>query len=180
MPRRPHDFYETPPHYIDALFKHVTIKGEVLEPCVGDGCLGKRLFGLSSVRMVWTNDIDPNREADYWEDAALIDAVFWDARKYDWVVTNPPFKQELPILLNALDYCDNVAFLARLSFLEPTYARYDMLWAMRQPTQIIVLPRYSFRENDKGQKSSDNVTCCWLLFTTGATTRGISFSGDRG
>jgi hypothetical protein len=32
------------------------------------------------------------------------------------------------------------------------------------PTNLIILPRYSFRLNDKGKRQTDNVTCCWIVW----------------
>ena len=157
---RQYQFFETPPHYIAALFSEVNIFGRVYEPCVGEGAIADALRTLPSVRKVYTNDIDWKRKADTHVDARLI-APFSPA--FDWHVTNPPFSDELEILQNSLAQCPNVAFLARLSFLEPTEDREEFL-SEKPPNQIIVLPRYSFRPNDAGRKQTDSVTCCWLVW----------------
>jgi hypothetical protein len=172
MPRRPLDFYETPPHYTAALLNEVNIFGHVYEPCVGDGAIADELRKVPSVRRVYTNDIDIKRKAD----------TYYDARgsmpvpKFDWAVTNPPFSDEFRILETTLDKIPNVAFLARISFLEPTEERADF-WENNPPTQIIVLPRYSFRDNDAGKKQTDNVTCCWLVWHANGEPRRTSFYG---
>jgi hypothetical protein len=162
--RRPLDFYETPPSYIATLLGEVNIYGKVFEPCVGEGAIADALRKVGAVRSVFTNDIDRHRAA----------GTYLDAREpgtckpksgtgYDWIVTNPPFSDELLILENALNACENVAFLARLSFLEPTEDRAHLLESYG-PARVIVLPRYSFRPNDEGKKQTDSVTCCWLVW----------------
>lgn len=161
MPRRELDFYETPPHYIAALLGEVNVWGHVFEPCVGDGAIANALRKLPAVGHVTTNDIDRNREADSHGDAKVLVSSAYG--KFDWWITNPPFGEELPILENALDRCDNVAFLARLSFLEPTEER-EYFLEQHAPDQVIVLPRYSFRPNDAGKRQTDSVTCAWLVW----------------
>lgn len=161
MPRRALDFYETPPHYIAALLGEVNIYGTVFEPCVGDGAIARAIHDLRTVRRIYTNDIDRKRKADTHDDARTIEGIV-----ADWWVTNPPFDGELEILENALSQCGNIAFLGRLSFLEPTEER-SMLLETRPPTRVIVLPRYSFRLNDDGKKQTDNVTCCWMVWGSG-------------
>lgn len=164
MPRAKLDLYETPPHYINALLDVIDIHGRVYEPCAGKGAIADALRKVGAVRSVITNDIDPRREADLCQDARGIHA--WpNLYKFDWIVTNPPFLHEQAILTHALHTCSNVAFLARLSFLEPTKDR-TAFWAEYRDrlAHLIVLTRYSFRRNDKGQRGSDSQTCCWLVF----------------
>jgi hypothetical protein len=163
MPRRELDFYETPPHYIAALLGEVNVFGTVFEPCVGEGAIADALRKVPAVGRICTNDIDQEWVADTHVDAREVDAWLGWIKPFDWVVTNPPFSDELPILEQALDYAPNVAFLARLSFLEPTEER-EYFLEQHAPDQIIVLPRYSFRPNDAGKRQTDSVTCAWLVW----------------
>lgn len=159
MPRRPLDAYETPPHYVQALLDVIGAPtGVVYEPCVGTGCIS----ALLTDAVVFTNDIDPDVEADTHEDAAT-DGPAWGTLGFDWIITNPPFSLETEILAQALRWGKNLAFLARLSFLEPVEDRVALLQA-HPPTGLVVLPRYSFRLNDAGKRATDSVTCCWLLW----------------
>jgi hypothetical protein len=162
MPRRILDQYETPPHYVEPLRGLLgPLRGlRVYEPCVGKWHLARYLTDGHLV----TNDLDPACAADTHHDARA--DLAWPsngAPLIDWTITNPPFSDEAAILAHALRCSRNVAFLARLSFLEPTRNR-TVLWMQYQPTDLIVLPRYSFRLNDAGQRQTDNVTCCWLVF----------------
>lgn len=110
---------------------------------------------------VYTNDIDENREADAHFDAGKewpIDDVF------DWVATNPPFGHAFDILQRALPRArTGVAFLLRLSFLEPTDARGEFL-SLNPPTRQIVLPRWSYKRNAKGKWATDSVTTAWMIW----------------
>lgn len=171
MSRRPLDFYETPRHYVAALIGEVNLYGRVYEPCVGAGHISEALRLVTPISKIYTNDIDEDRVADYHEDARTEAA--WDIPRLDWAVTNPPFSDELPILEQALVAAPNVAFLARISFLEPTEDREHFLES-NPPTQVIYLPRYSFRPNDEGKKATDSVTCCWLVWHSDKQPRRVS------
>jgi hypothetical protein len=163
MPRRVLDYYETPPHYVEPLLELIGSLRDlnVYEPCVGQGHIARYLTDVESLT---TNDLDPACAADTHLDARLDDA--WPRPIFDWTITNPPFSDELPILRQALRHSTHVAMLARLSFLEPTRSR-TPFWAGVQPSDVIVLPRYSFRANDAGKRQTDSVTCCWLVFRRG-------------
>lgn len=153
--------FETPPHYLEPLLPLVgPLRGlRVYEPCVGQGHISKYLTDGKLV----TNDLDPHCTAATHQDARTPQAWPINGLTLDWTITNPPFSDEAVILDRALRCSHNVAFLARLSFLEPTRSRLA-LWASYQPTDLIVLPRYSFRLNDQGRRQTDSVTCCWLVF----------------
>jgi hypothetical protein len=158
MPRRALDYYETPPHYVQPLLTLIgSLAGlSVYEPCVGRGHISQY---LTAARQLLTNDIDldlpATRHADARTEAAWPDSAL--GRFLDWTITNPPFSDELEILRRALTCSRNVGFLARLSFLEPTLTRVQF-WTAFPPTDVIVLPRYSFRQNDQGKRQTDSVT----------------------
>jgi hypothetical protein len=146
----------------------------VFEPCVGQGDIARHLRESILV----TNDIDPNCQADTHRDARLAEAWPSNGLRLDWVVSNPPFSDALPILEQAIRHSRNVAMLVRLSFLEPTRSR-AAFWLAHQPTDLIILPRYSFRLNDSGRRQTDSVTCCWLVFLRGCPADSIHFSRWR-
>lgn len=155
MARRPHDFYETPAHYMNQIFPLVSGTDWVYEPCVGDKAIS-RYFNR-----VITNDIDPVREATFHVDATTPDAwnVSVKGGGIDWVITNPPFNAAFKILQHALAFAPNVAMLLRISFFEPTKERGPWL-REHAPDHLIYLPRYSFTGNGK----SDSTTCVWGIW----------------
>lgn len=160
MPRRYLDRYETPKHYLKALFEYVDIESEsVCEPCVGHRAIADYFAEQCGFEMT-TNDIDPQCGADHCGDATS--ATFWnDYGEWEWGITNPPFDVMDQIVPQMLMNCENTIVLARLSFLEPTKARRE-IYKYYQPDMLIVLPRYCFRLNDEGKRSTDSVTCCWV------------------
>jgi hypothetical protein len=147
--------YFTPKELTRALMSRVPIYGKVFEPCAGKNWITDVLedHGLT----VFTSDIDEEMKTHYHFDAT--DPGNWD-RNYDWVVTNPPFSKAPEILKNAYEHANvGVAFLARLSFLEPCAGRDKFLLRM-PPDKLIVLPRVSF-SRDGGK---DTVTVCWMVW----------------
>jgi hypothetical protein len=145
----------TPVWAAQALYCRLPQIQRVAEPCVGTGDL---IAGREDV--LWTNDVDENREATYHLNAAA-PAAWGIFPRVPWVVTNPPFNLAHQILTCALDFAlEGVAMLLRLSFLEPTEQRAHML-NRRPPTRMLVLPRISFT----GDGKTDNVTCAWLVWS---------------
>jgi hypothetical protein len=167
MVRRNLDQYFTGEVLTAPLLDAVNICGKVLEPCSGEGHISAVLKTVGCE--VVTNDIDESFAADYHMDATQEDT--WTAigldHDLDWIVTNPPFKKAFSVLQNAMKLTDNVAILVRLSFLEPTRDRQEFLSA-NPPTDMIVLPRYSFTNDGK----TDSVTCCWLAWRKSAAGTG--------
>src|SRR5580765_2384571 len=126
--RRRWDQYDTPPWQVDALVDYVpAIKGTIWEPCAGDGSLISQLLDRKPSLTVVTMDIDPTKAAMLTGDAT--NPATWrqwleKAGRPDWVITNPLFGDAFPILQLAIATARiGVAFLSRLSFIEPTKAR---------------------------------------------------------
>lgn len=138
-----------------ALYRRLPQIAGVAEPCVGTGDL---IVGRDDV--CWTNDVDEQRPATYHLNAAT-PAAWRTFPRARWLVTNPPFNLAHQILTCALDHAlDGVAFLLRLSFLEPTEQRARLL-CERPPTRQLVLPRISYT----GDGKTDSVTCAWLVWS---------------
>ena len=158
--RRPLDAYYTPEHLVAPLLGHMRPRGRLLEPCVGDGSIARLLSHLPQTAVL-TNDIDTKVFADTHLDASqeLLWSCLHKTTHIDWVITNPPFSKAREILEHSLKYADNVALLLRLSFLEPTFERQDLL-ASNPPDAMIILPRHSFT----GDGKSDSVTCAWMVW----------------
>lgn len=169
--RRENDFYPTPAWATQELLKHVDVKGVVFEPCAGDGAIADVL--AESADNLIKSDLDAS--FGYTKDWHPKDATterFWaywakwdewteeEDYRVDWTVTNPPFSNTATILKQAYAHSNvGVAFLLRLSFLEPCNGRVDFL-TENPPTKLIVLPRISFT----GDGKTDNVTCAWMVW----------------
>jgi hypothetical protein len=163
--RRTWDQYDTPPWQVDALVDHVpAITGFVWEPCAGDGSLVARLLERRpTIEPILTVDIDPRKQAMVTADMTLGQSWRDLMNTYgrpEWVVTNPPFSDAYAILQLALSVATvGVAFLSRLSFVEPTKQRGP--WLVEHPhDQRIVLERWSYTGNGR----TDASTTEWLLY----------------
>lgn len=182
MARREKDFYETPPWMTRALLAHVPeISGTILEPCCGDlsieavlsseafGALSPTVAGESfSVRLI-TNDIDPQRPAEYHYDASdeeLYRRIAHDYGGVDWVITNPPY--QMPLCTRIVSLAERharigIAMMLRISFKEPT-AKVNPRgpWLDAHPmARELVMPRHSFTDNGK----SDSCTTAWMIWS---------------
>lgn len=180
------EFYKTPKAATRALIKRVSICGRIVEPCVGDGAIRTELadpappysldYEFNPNRKILTNDIDRKVKANYHRDATLRST--WDKiadrGEIDWSVTNPPFSLAPLILPLAFEYSFvAVAFLLRITYLEPCGGREDWL-ARYPPHRVIVLPRISFktvirRVQVKGKwvtrvSRTDSATVAWMVW----------------
>lgn len=172
--RRPLDFYETGELQVRALMRHVPLSGTIFEPCHGKGAI-TRVLGDAGLDVI-TSDIDSQHQCDYYGDATQpsvwLKVAGWDegARlnsRIDWTVTNPSWSGALPIALNAISSSNKgVAMLLRLSWLEPTLDREELL-TDHSPDTVIVLPRYSYT----GDGKTDSVTSAWIVW--GGEPKGV-------
>jgi hypothetical protein len=159
MPRRKNDYYPTPEGLTLALldWRGGSIRdSRTYEPCAGDGRIAKILRTRSECT---TADIDPKMPVDHCVDARYKVPDF--EKEPDWIITNPPFSDAYTILRNMEYWLPNatIAFLLRLTFLEPTIERAEFLKA-NPPHELLVLPRTSFTADGK----TDSVTCAWMLW----------------
>ena len=168
LKRVPNDFYPTPKEIVKQLIDKHCLVGSVFEPCAGHGAITEvinsyeRFNIVTESDLIW--DLPDHRNTN---DASKRE--FWDQEKkenkFDWVITNPPFNLAPKILPLAYEYSNKgVAFLLRLSYLEPCKNRYEWLREHAdQLAKIIVVggPRIRFRSDVKG---TDSVTCAWFIF----------------
>jgi hypothetical protein len=118
----------------------------VLEPCIGDGAIVQVLRN-------YTSDID-------WCEIQLgRDFLTYEPdRRYDWVITNPPYTLAKEFIDHAYTMADNVVMLLRVNFLESLKRK--MWWEQHKPSHIYVLSkRPSFTGN--GTDATGYMWCRW-------------------
>jgi len=168
--RRKNDLYPTESAVTKILLQQFpNMRGCILEPCAGPGLMVEALK-YPGFRVIYTNDIDSAYDTAYTGDAGSPTAECWQ-REWDWVVTNPPFSEAERILPLALGRADKVAFLLRLTYMEPTNGRAD--WLKQHADQMIWLgvlnPRPKFRKGEINPKTgkpfgTDNATVAWFVW----------------
>jgi hypothetical protein len=171
--RRQNDFYETSKKAVNVLLDYLPKNlGQVFEPCAGKNAITIPIRESERARLVLTNDWDEQYQHNCRFDARSW--FHWDNQEtaIDWTITNPPFSYAFEILKNAYKKSHiGVAFLLRLSFLEPTIERASWL-NEHPPTGLIILPRYSFT----GDGKTDTVTCAWMIWNKTVSSQTIHIS----
>jgi hypothetical protein len=95
----------TPQPLARAIVHHFKPNGVLLDPCSGEGVFRDEMY--------WFSENDPNQLVDEFEISRGTDFLAGDClgRKYDWVVTNPPWSQLRAFLKRSMEVSDNVVFL---------------------------------------------------------------------
>ncbi|MBW4690047.1 MAG: hypothetical protein KME40_34445 [Komarekiella atlantica HA4396-MV6] len=172
--RHPLNFYESPSWFTTELLRHVRLSGVIGEPCVGHGAIASLLQAWPYTTRVWTNDIDPNKTADYYYDATQKES--WEQLpEADWICTNPPYAdQAAPIIRNAFSKARvGVASFLLTSFLEPCDDRAVFLQE-HPPSLVLIMPRYCFRKDKKGKRwATDNITISCFVWDKRTTQQRI-------
>lgn len=129
------DDFPTPPWATRALLEHViprdSFSGEMtcLEPACGAGHMAKVLaeyFGE-----VRATDIFPYGYGGV-QDFLSVETEY----KYDWMITNPPFRLAEEFILKSIGECQKgVAILARTVFLE-SIGRYNRIFTKHPPALV--------------------------------------------
>lgn len=192
MARRPLDYYPTKAaeFMVQPLVRSLArmnpdFVGErkILEPCCGkEIILGKALQDTSEFLGSYLSysDIDETQNVQYEEYFETYDATtdkYWRSidccDQKDWIITNPPFNVANEILEHAfLRAKYGVAFLLRLTYLEPTRNRFLFLSKYACCLRKIIVfgqPRPNFLEGEINPKtgkeySGDSVTTAWFIW----------------
>lgn len=172
--RHPLNFYESPIWFTTELLRHVELSGVIGEPCVGHGAIASLLSVWPHTESIWTNDIDPNKQAHFHYDAT--DSQSWNEfPECDWICTNPPYAEfAAPIIKHAwLKARVGVAAFLLTSFLEPCDDRADFL-QQYPPSLVLILPRFCFRKDKRGTRwATDNITISCFVWDKRATAQRI-------
>jgi hypothetical protein len=162
LPRVENDFYPTAQALTEQLLEVVDIEGQILEPCAGDGAIADLFTGFIANEPFPHATFQPCYSLDATERSTW--EQFEADGGFDWAVTNPPFNLASKILPLSFEYArTGVAFLLRLSYLEPCDDRADWLKENADHLRhvIPVSPRPRFRSDSNG---SDSVTTAWFVW----------------
>jgi hypothetical protein len=134
--RKENDFYPTAPVATQSLIENCNIPKTIWEPCAGKGHISKELIRngfdvFSSDLFSYNDSLISNIKTDY-------DFQTCDLPDVEGVITNPPFKSNLPqkLIERCLDKYSFIAIFCRLTFME-SGRRYN-LFKNNPPSKILV------------------------------------------
>ena len=157
--REINDFYATDPKAISDLQKFVNLSGAVWECACGDGALSRELEKIDEVDYVFSSDLIDRGYTKNIHDFLTTE----NPKKYDWIITNPPYKHGLDFAKKALKKADNVAFLMKLVWLES--ATRKTFFEENPPSKVLVYSkRLGVYKNNIKTKNSGLIAYAWFLW----------------
>jgi hypothetical protein len=166
------DFFPTQPWPTRALLQYVDLSScSVWEPACGGGHMSEVLGEVCP--RVYSSDI---YDYGYGDVVDFLNPFPTPAFSYppvqsvDWIITNPPFKNQLSLkfTLNAFDFAEKgVAILNRLSWMEGS-RRYEQLFYPYPPSRIIILTeRLGFDEGTCNVGRGGMLPYAWYVWEMG-------------
>lgn len=102
IPQGGNDRVYTPDKTAETVIKSLPISGSVLDPSAGRGVFSRAIhsvYGLNTIEL----DIDLGTD------------FFDETRKFDWIITNPPWSKFKPFLEHSTKLAVNIAFLVTIT-----------------------------------------------------------------
>ncbi len=154
--RHKSDFYQTPYNLTRRLLEAEKFEGRILEPACGGGAITTIL-----------------EEAGYGDITAydlLIDGKDFldETRKFDAIITNPPFSLAKEFILKACEVAPRFAFLLPLSYLHGK-ERHDEIYTRGILEKIYVFTRYPLLLREiraDGRHETGMMVYAWYIFDT--------------
>lgn len=159
------DYYATPPESTLKLLDFEDFKGDILEPCCGEGHISEVL--KSRGHTVHSNDIINRGYGETYKDF-LND----DFEKVDNIITNPPYKYAKEFIEKALETSNNkVAMFCKIQLLEGV-SRYELFKNSPLKTVYVFTKRQNPLRNgnpvdENGKKWASTMCFAWFVFEHG-------------
>ena len=157
--RRERDAYSTPAWCVEAIAEQIVWPElpSVLEPCIGDGAIANVLLEKYVDYIEWA-EIEKGR-----------DFLTWDfGRRFDFVITNPPFRLAQEFVERSLELANCVIMLLPITFLASRKRK--AWWQDKKPTALFILSR---RPSFDG-KGTDATEYAWYMWDfTGRQKTGL-------
>ena len=168
------DYYATPPYavrdFLDKLNNDgVELKGSFLEPACGEGHISDVLIEYFGDDNVFSFDLVDRGYAKF---NGVRDFITDDFRRFDNVITNPPFKYAKEFILKSLSISnDKVMMLCKIQLLEGV-KRYDLF--KNTPLKYVYV--YSSRvatyrngvsRDENGKKWATTMCLAWFVWEHG-------------
>lgn len=154
------DYYRTPEWAVDAILDREELGADILDPCAGDGIMGRCIAKQYKYPVV-QQDI-----ADRGCNARIINFLEDEGYAYDSVIMNPPFKYSEQFVRKALDqtklFGGKVLCLSRLSLLE-TQALLKLFTEFPPARVYVFSKRVNFFDPEGNEIQSASATC-WVVW----------------
>lgn len=171
--REENDYYATDPRAIIDLAKFYNIQGKIWENAVGEGNLYYELKKLDNTKVYGTDLIDRKRG-----EFKIFDFMASDLEplknKFDWIITNPPYKFGMEWVKKSL-FClkpeGKLALLLKLSFLEGC-SRYTFFKDKTNLESVLVYcRRLGVYKNNIKTKNSGLTAYAWFIWSKDMTNK---------
>lgn len=167
--RRSYDHYPTPYTAIDPVLRILPLHGMILEPACGEGAIIGRLIEAGvrpeNIRGCELNKAKGFRAAhrygvpvNCWQSSGNFLVHDWE-KKWDLIITNPPYSCALSFVRHALEHAHMVAMLLRLPFVASGGRKAFM--RETKPHLGILSSRPSFTGG--GSDATEYAWFCWRL-----------------
>ena len=161
--RRELDFYPTPPDVTEALLRFLNLSPcDVWEPACGDGAMSRVLEAAG--HSVHSSDI---RKTGY--GCGGVNFLATESRKFDAIITNPPFAVSEQFIRKALDSAPLVSMLLKSQYWHAQ--KRQALLLQHPPAWVLPLTwRPDFLNGERG--GAPTTECLWTVWVQGeADTR---------
>lgn len=172
----PREFFPTPPWatraLIERVLRHLRREGQcqfqtAWEPACGEGHMAEVLReyfraveASDAFAYQYRGDASLTFQFDFLKDEG--------AEKYDWIITNPPFRKSTDFVLKALDLAGTgVAMFVRLSWIEGV-TRYEKLLRDQPPSLLSIFTERAPLHKARWEPEGSTFTAyAWLVWIKG-------------
>lgn len=164
------DFYATPRNATEAILNIVELKGSILEPAAGQGHISVVLKEKYPYNEIVSTDLVQRNEKFGVSIQGGIDFLTHDFnRKFDNIITNPPFNMAQEFIERALQLADDkVIMFAKIQLLEGNKRKEMFDNAPLKYVYVFskrVIPLRNGEElNENGKKWSSTMCFAWFVF----------------
>lgn len=163
-----HDYYATPPEATRAILSKEELKGSILEPACGEGHISEVLKEHYPKSEIISTDLIDRGYGD-----GCIDFLTHDfRRKFDNIITNPPFKHAKEFIEKSLELAnDKVIMFAKIQLVESEKRR--ELFEKHPPKYIYTFSkrinpwRNGSPVDEKGKPWSSTMCFSWFVWEVG-------------
>lgn len=92
----------TPQETVKSVIGELPLCGKILDPSAGFGVFGRAIKSIYNLDIV---ELDIDFGMDFFD----------EIRKFDWIITNPPWSKFKPFLEHSAKLADNIAFLVTIT-----------------------------------------------------------------